>query len=155
MLKFQRGWSLVVGALLLVPLTGRAVETPDVIAVIANVNTPVTIAAKDELRAIFQTKKLTWPDGSAVRAFNLPEESSYRRGFDAAVLGLDPERVLRFWLDRKIRGGERPPLKVPSSTVMLRVVSKTPGAIGYVEAAVVDKSVKVVAKVVNGMVIKP
>jgi ABC-type phosphate transport system substrate-binding protein len=71
------------------------------------------------------------------------------------VLGLDPDRVARYWIDRKIRGGDRPPQTAPSSAVMVKVVAKTAGALGYAEASAVDASVKVVAKVVDGQVVAP
>jgi hypothetical protein len=51
--------------------------------------------SRDDLRPIFQTRKDTWPDGTPVRPFNLPESHGIRQGFDAAVLGLDPDRVAR------------------------------------------------------------
>lgn len=85
----------------------------------------------------------------------MPESNAARHGFDAAVLGLDPDRVARYWIDRKIRGGERPPLTAPSSALVVKLVSKTSGAVGYIEATALDASVKVVAKVVNGQVVAP
>ena len=148
---------IIVGAVLLFlqPLPSMAGGPSDVIAVIANKGVSVTKISRDELRPIFQTKKDTWPDGSPVKPFNLPDSNAIRQGFDAAVLGLDPDRVARYWIDRKIRGGERPPQTAPSSAVLVKVVSKTAGALGYVELAAVDASVKVVAKVVDGQVVAP
>jgi len=147
---------VIVGAvLLLLPLHSLAGETRDTILVIANKAVATNKLSRDELRPIFQTKKDTWPDGSPAKPFNLPDKNPLRQGFDAAVLGLDPDRVARYWIDRKIRGGERPPQTAPSSAVLVKVVSKTAGALGYVEASAVDASVKVVAKVVDGQVVAP
>jgi ABC-type phosphate transport system substrate-binding protein len=146
----------VIGAVLLFsPLPGRAGGTSETLLVIAHKAVGLAKISRDELRPIFQTKTATWPDGTAVRPFNLPDSNDSRQGFDAAVLGLDPDRVARYWIDRKIRGGERPPVIVPTMAVMLRIVSKTPGAIGYIEAGAVDKTVKIVAKVVDGQVVAP
>lgn len=147
---------VIVGAVLfLLPLQSLAGDTKEVILVIANKSATVTKVTRDDLRPIFQTKKDTWPDGSPAKPFNLPDKNTVRQGFDAAVLGLDPDRVARYWIDRKIRGGERPPQTAPSSAVMVKVISKTAGAVGYVEASAVDASVKVVAKVVDGQVVAP
>lgn len=138
------------------PLLGRADDNKDVILVIANRAVPETQLSRDELRPLFQSKSNSLPSGTTARVFNLPEADSARRGFDAATLGLDPERVARYWIDRKIRGGDRPPQTVPSGNVMVKVVGKTPGAIGYVDSKVaLDASVKVVAKVINGQLVKP
>jgi ABC-type phosphate transport system substrate-binding protein len=147
---------VVVGAMLLLsPLRSAAGVQHGTLVIIANKSVSATRISRDELRPIFQTKKDTWPDGSSARPFNLPEGTAARRSFDAAVLGLDPDRVARYWIDRKIRGGERPPQTSTSSALMLKIVSKTSGALGYVEAADVDASVKVIARVVDGQVVAP
>jgi hypothetical protein len=138
------------------PLLSRADDNKDVILVIANKAVPEASLSRDELRPLFQSKLSSLPSGTEVRVFNLPEADSARRGFDAATLGLDPERVARYWIDRKIRGGDRPPQTVPSGAAMVKVVGKTAGAIGYVDGRVtLDASVKVVAKVINGQLVKP
>jgi ABC-type phosphate transport system substrate-binding protein len=147
---------LIVGAaLFFLPLQSSAGDSQDSIVVIANKSVGPAKISRDDLRPIFQTKKDTWPDGSSAKPFNLPDSNKVRQGFDAAVLGLDPDRVARYWIDRKIRGGERPPQTAPSSAVMVKVISKTPGGVGYVEAAAVDASVKVIAKIVDGQVVTP
>jgi ABC-type phosphate transport system substrate-binding protein len=147
---------VMVGAVLyLTPLPGSAGDSPEMIVVIANKNVGATKVTRDDLRPIFQTKKDTWPDGTPAKAFNLPDNNRSRQGFDAAVLGLDPDRVARYWIDRKIRGGERPPQTAPSSAVMVKVIGKTAGGVGYVERAAVDATVKIIAKIVDGQVVAP
>jgi ABC-type phosphate transport system substrate-binding protein len=141
--------------LLLSPLQTSAGETRAEIVVIANKAVPTSRISRSDLRPIFQTKKDTWPDGTPARPINLPDNSPIRHAFDSAVLGLDPDRVARYWIDRKIRGGERPPPTVSSSALVVKLVSKTAGALGYVEASAVDGSVKVVAKIVDGQVVAP
>lgn len=148
--------AIIVGvALCFVPLPSSAGVSQETIVVIANKSVGAAKVSREELRPIFQTKKDTWPDGTTAKPFNLPDNNKIRQGFDAAVLGLDPDRVARYWIDRKIRGGDRPPQTAPSSAVMVKVVSKTAGAVGYVEAAAVDASVKVIAKIVDGQVVAP
>jgi ABC-type phosphate transport system substrate-binding protein len=147
---------VMVGVVLcLVPLPSSAGDSRALIVVIANKSVGVAKVTRDDLRPIFQTKKDTWPDGTPAKPFNLPDNNGTRQGFDVAVLGLEPDRVARYWIDRKIRGGERPPQTAPSSAVMLKVVAKTAGAVGYVEATLVDASVKVIAKIVDGQVVAP
>lgn len=140
-------------ALLAVPRVSRA--GTEEILVIAHKSVSVGTASRDQLRPIFQTKTSTWPDGTPVRPFNLPEAVSTRQAFDAAVLNLDPDRVARYWIDRKIRGGERAPTNAPSPALMLRLVAATPGAIGYVPASAVNNTVKVIARVRDGQLVQP
>ena len=142
--------------LLALPHLGQAEDVKETILVIAHQDVALRVLTRDELRPIFQTKKNSWPDGSAARPFNLPEADSTRRGFDAAVLGLDPDRVARYWIDRKIRGGDHPPQIVPSAAVMMAIIGKTPGAIGYVDSNVpLSPKVKVIAKIVGGLIVAP
>jgi hypothetical protein len=127
----------------------------DEIAVVVNVANPATRITKEELRPLFQTTKTQWPDGSKVEPLNLGDDNAVRQSFDAAVLGLDPDRVARYWVDRKIRGGERPPRKVAAVSAMLRGIAVDKGGVGYVPANDVTPTVKVIARIKNGQVTSP
>ena len=156
MRRHSMSWLLACLTLLASPFASLADDNKEVILVIANKGVATAAMSRDDLRPIFQTKKNAWPDGSVLRAFNLPGTDSVRHGFDAAVLGLDPDRVARYWIDRKIQGGDRPPVNAPSNALMVKMVGKTPGAIGYVDSkSALDANVKVIAKIVNGQVHTP
>jgi ABC-type phosphate transport system substrate-binding protein len=156
MRHYSMSWLLACMTLIASPLRSLAEDNKETILVIVHKDVAAASLSRDELRPIFQTKKSAWPDGSALRAFNLPDSDSVRHGFDAAVLGLDPDRVVRYWIDRKIRGGDRPPVNAPSNALVVKIVGKTPGAIGYVDGkAALDANVRVVAKIVNGQVMTP
>lgn len=142
-------------ALVLLPHGPSLAGNAERIVVIAHKARARTTSSRSDLRPIFQTRTDSWPSGELATPFNLPVGDDLRHGFDAAVLGLDPERVTRYWIDRQIRGGARPPKQVPNESLMLKVVSRTPGAVGYVSEAIVDDSVAVVAHVVNGQVVAP
>lgn len=131
---------------------GDSAAGGDVIAIIVNKSNAVGKMGKGELRPIFQTTKTDWPDGDKITAINLPEANSLRQGVDAAVLGLDPDRVSRYWIDRKIRGGAPPPQKVATTSAMLALVGSKAGAIGYVGETEVKGNVKVIARIINGEV---
>jgi ABC-type phosphate transport system substrate-binding protein len=122
----------------------------EVLAVIVNKANPVGTLEKNDLRPIFQTTKKAWGSGEDAIPINLPEDSPLRADFDQAVLGLDPERVARYWTDRKVRGGARPPVRVPTTAAVLKAVASKPGAIGYVKLSEVNGTVKVVAKISGG-----
>jgi ABC-type phosphate transport system substrate-binding protein len=134
---------------------GSASAGGDEIAVIVNKSSPVSSLSQSDLRPIFQTTKTSWPNGSKIAAFQLADSDATRKGFDAAVLGLDPDRVARYWVDRKIRGGDPPPKTVPSTGAMAKVVGAKAEAIGYVPLKEVSGNVKVVAKIRNGQIVAP
>lgn len=123
--------------------------------VVVNKSNPASALTREDLRPLFQTTKGEWPDGVKAEPINLADESPVRRSFDAAVLGLDPDRVARYWIDRKIRGGERPPRKVSSASAAVRSVAGDRGGVAYVLRADLSPSVKVVAKVSHGKVVAP
>lgn len=127
----------------------------DEIVVIVNKSNPAGALGQSDLRPIFQTTKTEWPDGSKVLPLNLPEADAARLGFDAAILGLDPDRVARYWVDRKIRGGNPPPKKIPNGAMVVKLVAAKAEAVGYANATDVDTSVKIVARIRGGQVVKP
>ena len=127
----------------------------DVLAVIVNKGNPVSSLSQNELRPIFQTTKKSWGSGEDAVPINLPEDSPLRNDFDQAVLGLDPERVARYWTDRKVRGGARPPVRVPTTGAVLKAVAAKPGAVGYIRLSEVNNTVKVVAKISGGKLSGP
>jgi len=127
----------------------------EVLAVIVNKANPATILQQNDLRPLFQTTKKAWDFGQDAMPINLLEDNPLRADFDQAVLGLDPERVARYWTDRKVRGGARPPVRVPTTAAVLKAVASKPGAIGYVRLSEVNNSVKVVARISGGRLTSP
>jgi ABC-type phosphate transport system substrate-binding protein len=135
--------------------SSEAGEEPLVVVVIVNKANPAAALAANELRPIFQTTKTGWSSGGDATPFNLPDDNRLRQTFDQAVLGLDPDRIARYWKDRKIRGGARAPRQLPNTSAVLAAVAANPGAIGYVNATEVNNTVKVVAKIVSGKISAP
>lgn len=117
------------------------------LVVIAHPNNSVSSATMAELEAYFTTRKQYWPNGGRVQPFNFPAKHPVRVAFDEAVLGMNADEVARYWIDRRVRGGHRPPRQVPSAALMVRIVASLDGAIGYVNPSDVNSSVKVIAKV--------
>jgi ABC-type phosphate transport system substrate-binding protein len=120
------------------------------IVVVVNKANAASSLSASELRPIFQTTKTSWSGGGDATPFNLPYENEVRQNFDRALLGLDPDRVARYWQDRKIRGGARAPKQLPSVSAVLAAVAANPGAVGYMNAGDANGTVKVVAKIVGG-----
>jgi len=143
-------------ALVLVTTLSFAGTSREVILVIVNKENAASRLTRDDLRPIYLTTKLQWPDGKHIAAYDFPDGDATRNGFNAAVLGLDPDRVARYWIDRKIRGGERPPPKLPTASAAIAAVTRNPGAVAYVLSTELGAAdVKVVAKIQGGEVFAP
>jgi hypothetical protein len=115
-----------------------------VLAVIVSPNSKLTNISVADLRRVFQSERLTDPDGNRLIALNHPPKTVDRVGFDQVVLQMDPDEVGRFWIDRKIRGGNGPPRTVESLATLRRVVEKLPGAIGYLRPGQLSNEVRVI-----------
>ena len=66
--------------------------------------------------------------------FNAQPKTAERTGFDRGVLGMSPDEVGRYWVDRKVRGQSGAPRSLPSVMHVQKVVAKFPNAISYLPA---------------------
>jgi hypothetical protein len=114
------------------------------LAIIVSPESKLTNISVADLQRVFQSERLTDPDGSKLIPLNHPPKTVDRVGFDLVVLGMDPEAVGRFWIDRKIRGGSGPPRTVESLATLRRVVEKLPGAIGYIRPDQLSSEVRAI-----------
>ncbi|MBN1609073.1 MAG: hypothetical protein JW940_20765 [Polyangiaceae bacterium] len=142
------------GLLLLLPSQAARADGTEIV-VIVGVRAGVQRLSPHELSSIFATQMRRWPDGRPIVALNLPPRTPLRVEFDQAVLRMDPDAVGRYWVDRRIRGGDSPPRVVPTPGLMARVVANLDGSIGYVPSSALIASVRVVARVRQGKVVRP
>lgn len=142
---------------LLTPLalpSGASSAHPEIL-VVAHPSAPVTRLSDTELESIFTLSNRRWEDGSKIIPFNLPSRSQTRVVFDRTVLRMEPDRVSRFWLDRRIRGQGSAPRNVPSASLMARLIAKLPGSIGYMPATTPSAGARVIARIRGGKVVAP
>lgn len=95
------------------------------------------------LRRVFQGMPTDFEGGKRFVPLNHPTGTPTRVQFDRAVLGLEPDAVGAFWVDRRIRDESPPPRTVPSGDLALRIAGSLPGAITYVYPEAVTAAVKV------------
>jgi hypothetical protein len=147
--RFARRACLVSGSGLLLSslLDSRfAVAAPQELSVIVHPSNPTQISI-EEIAAIFKTTMRYWSGSKRIAAFNLPPRSPDRVFFDRVVLGMDPDASSRFWIDRKIRGGEPAPRSIPDPDLVCRLVERLDAAIGYAPSHLVTAGVRVIARV--------
>ncbi|QCF27085.1 phosphate ABC transporter substrate-binding protein [Hydrocarboniclastica marina] len=100
--------------------------------------------AKDDVERIYLGKVKTFPGGDAVTPLNLPEGHATRTEFDQTLVGKSPSQLKAFWSKQVFTGKGTPPDEVADAAAMKAKVSSDPSAVGYVDAADVDSSVRVV-----------
>ncbi len=112
-------------------------------AVIINPSVGEKTLSANSLRSIYGMHQKTWPDGSKIRVFVLPDDDPLHQGFVKEILNVFPYQLRSTW-DRLIFSGTgQAPTKVHSSQEMFQKVSTTPGAIGYLWRAEINGGVNV------------
>jgi hypothetical protein len=142
--------SFVALLLLLLPTAERSARASDriVLAVVVAKTSSVQALSFAELRRIFTNEGDSDESGQRFVPFNHPPRTTDRAGFDQVVLGMSPDEVSQFWIERKIRGLPGPPRSVDSLSLLLRLITHLPGAVGYARPAQLTPDVRAVR--VNG-----
>lgn len=117
-------------------------SSSSVMAIIAHHDLPHRHLSKTEVNLIFWRKKLFWGNGERIQPVNLPANHPMRDQFSNLVMGVATDSQSDYWNELYYHG-VKPPHVVQSPEGVLRYVSDTPGAIGYVNACLVDSRVKV------------
>jgi hypothetical protein len=139
--EFILGLSAWTATPLLSP-SAQASESRVVLAVIVAASSPVIGLATHELRRLYLGDPVSGPRGHKIVPLSQAPRSPSRVGFDRAVLGMSPEEVTRYWIDRRIRGQSCPPKSIDSPDLLQRVVARLPGGLGYVRASDLRSEVK-------------
>jgi ABC-type phosphate transport system substrate-binding protein len=115
------------------------------IAVIARASHPVDTVSQEELARIYRGKKLFWEDGTRIIPVNLAADHPCRKHFSHLVLGLLPEEMQEYW-NAQYFHGISPPYVLSSEEAVLRFVTETPGAIGYLCTLTTTAPVKILLR---------
>jgi len=132
-LSGRRQFFRVVGTLLVADWAmPRSAEGAQLrLVVVVAKNQALSDLSLKDLRNLYKGDQVTGPDGKRLIPLVLPVHSPERVAFDRAVLGMSPDEVASYWIDRKIRGQSGAPKSVPSPDLLVRVVAGLEGAIGY------------------------
>lgn len=94
-------------------------------------------------RAVFSMRLSTWPDGTPIKVFVLPDRHPSHARFARNTLNMFPYQLRREW-DRQVYSGVGvAPTEVSDLQTMKLLVAQTPGAIGYIEKGDVDETVQI------------
>jgi hypothetical protein len=135
----QRGLIVLVALLGLVRLA--AADREKLVVVVAKTSS-VTNISRVDLKRSFLGDPIT-VGGARLAPFNAEPNSDERAGFDLGVLGMTPEEIGRFWVDRKVRGQGAAPRSLPAIH-LAKVIAKVPGAIGYLRVDQLTADVKAI-----------
>jgi ABC-type phosphate transport system substrate-binding protein len=120
----------------------RAAPGKTTLAIVAQKASALDGLTMRELKRAYIGEHVGGPDGTKIIPLNQGSGSPERVEFERLVLGMSPDDVARFWMDRKIRGQSGAPKSVPSAELLRRVVATLPGAIGYLARTDVGTDLK-------------
>lgn len=110
--------------------------------VVVHPDVPVSEISQQEARALFTMSQRSWPDGTQVVVFVLPDSSPIHKEFCKKDLGMFAHQLRQTW-DRKVFSGTGQAPELASTVEEMRMlISKTPGAIGYLPESEIDGTVR-------------
>ncbi|MFG6667001.1 hypothetical protein ACGK9R_07815 [Halomonas sp. HNIBRBA4712] len=111
---------------------------------IAHPDAPIAALDQNAVRAMFAMRKRTWPDGSAVEVFVLPNRHPIHADFAKKCLGVYPHQLQLAWDRALFSGMGEAPHRVRTQEEMYQRLSATPGALGYLERDYLDDTLTVI-----------
>ncbi|MEP6880206.1 MAG: hypothetical protein ABI865_15315 [Nitrosospira sp.] len=111
--------------------------------IVANPSVNEKILSKSSLRAIFGMRLHTWPDGTAIRVFVMPDDAPLHVAFSKEKLNVFPYQLRSAWDRLVFSGTGQAPDTVASTEEMLARIASTPGAIGYLSKSMTNGRVNV------------
>lgn len=118
----------IIFTLLIAVSTARA----EGISFLVNAENPVTSQTRAEVADYFLKRVKQWPDGIPLRFFDRVDGSEERRTFLKEILKKSTRDIELYWIGQKLYSGHSAPSQVSSDLMTEIMVSKFPGAIGYV-----------------------
>lgn len=115
------------------------------VAVIVHPSNAATVD-QAEITRLFTGRGTTFNNGNKATPLNMAESAASRGEFDSKVLSKSSSQMKAYWSKLVFTGKGTPPKELNSDAEMKAAVAADATAIGYIDAAAVDGSVKVLAK---------
>lgn len=121
-------------------ILSRSVFAGDFVLIINPANSASSVS-KTELKRIY-TGKMSRLGNQKVVPINLGDMDPLFKQFIKSITGMDENQYKKFWVEAQIKGKGTAPMVQRNSAAAKMIVATIPGAIAYVDASVVDGSVK-------------
>jgi ABC-type phosphate transport system substrate-binding protein len=121
-------------------LYGGGAQAQMVIAASAKSTAPDL--TKEQAAALYLGKASTLPGGGAVTLLDAADSSPNYEQFYAKLTGKSPAQVKATWAKLVFSGKATAPRPLPSSADIKKFLVSNPDAVGYIERAALDNSVK-------------
>lgn len=113
--------------------------------VVVNLATnPSGFLSQSAISAIFGMRLRKWEDGSQIKVFVFPDENPLHIAFSKQILHAFPYQLRSAWDRLVFSGTGEEPVDVKTEQQMKKMISSTPGAIGYLSRSMVDETIKII-----------
>lgn len=141
----QRVIRQLVCVLVLYQITPIAVQADEiVVGMSADVHLD-TLPPTHALQAAFGMRSRTWPNGTPIKVFVLPDNHATHIAFCKQILHVFPYQMRAAWDRLVFSGTGNAPTEVDSEEAMRTALASTPGAIGYLHKSLVGDGIVVIA----------
>lgn len=114
------------------------------IAVIVNPGGPVKQLTQSQVSDLYLGRSRVFPNGEYALVFDLPRDAALRGQFFNKIANMSQQQLNSYWSRLMFTGQVLPPQAMPDERTVLELVRRNPGALGYVSAANLDSTVRVV-----------
>ncbi len=115
------------------------------IVVIANKDVKESNLDLNKIKSIYKLEVTRWNSGESLTLFDYQTENKSKKEFYTKT-GFEQVQLNKVWLRAKLSGEGKPPVLAASEEEMIKQISSTPGAVGYVSADKVNNDVKIISK---------
>jgi hypothetical protein len=137
----RRNWFLVVLGVLLARPGAASVKEGEFV-VIVHPSNHFDSLTRSRLSFLFLRKVSRWPWGAEVEPVDLAADQPARLEFTRQVLRTTERDLAQYWIDQTTTRGVSRPVQVTGAAEAKSVVAMRPGAIAYIPAADLDRTVK-------------
>ncbi|NHZ69795.1 MAG: phosphate ABC transporter substrate-binding protein [Thermotogales bacterium] len=117
------------------------------LAIIVAPSTNIDSISIEQLQRLYLNKANRFPNGIRLLPVDQKTGSPQRLEFTEKALGKTATELSSYWSRRMFSGKGHPPREYRDSAEVMQQVAGTEGMIGYVDAASVDDSVKVILQI--------
>jgi ABC-type phosphate transport system substrate-binding protein len=136
---------LALASLCLLAGVESGARAQDVLVVVSS-KSAVTSLSPSQVADIFLGKSSRFPDGSQAVPVDQPEDSPARDRFYAQYTGKSAAQVKAHWSKIIFTGRGQPPVQAGSDAEVKKMLAQNPAAIGYIDPASVDDTVRVLPR---------
>ncbi len=112
------------------------------VVVIVNPGANISEITPKQAKSLFLGKAKKLPDGEKAKVVDQSKSSASREVFLKKVLKKSEKKLKAYWSKQVFSGKASPPKQLDDDAAVKSFVSSTAGAIGYIDSASLDDSVK-------------